>query len=59
MQVGPLGALVFWTIVILAAIALLAGITLGGMLTFVIGGAILVLVMYFILQRIIGRLGGV
>lgn len=57
-QVGPLGAVAFWAVVVLAVIALITGITLGGMVVFVLFGVLIILAVYFIFQRLIRWLSG-
>lgn len=57
-QVGPLGWALFWAIVILAALGLVFGPTFWGAVIFVIAGAVILLVVYFIFRRMIGRASG-
>lgn len=57
-QVGPLGGLAFWAIVVLLVLGFIGGITTGGILFFVIFGALLVLAAFFLVQRVLRRLGG-
>lgn len=57
-QVGPLGGLAFWAVLILAALALIGGVTTGGMVAFVLIGAIAVIILFFAMQRLLRRLGG-
>lgn len=57
-DVGPLGALALWAIILLAGVALLGSVTLGGALVFIIGALLLVSVLFFGAKRIKGRLEG-
>ena len=57
-QVGPLGGLAFWAVLILAALAVIGGVTTGGMIAFVLIGVFAVIVLFFAMQRLLRRLGG-
>lgn len=58
-QVGPLGGLAFWAVLILAALAVIGGVTTGGMIAFVLIGVFAVIILFFAMQRLLRRLGGV
>ena len=57
-QVGPLGGLAFWAVIVLGVLAIIGGVTTGGMIAFVLVGALIVLALFFLMQRILSRLGG-
>jgi hypothetical protein len=57
-DVGPLGALATWSVVILGIIAVLGSVTLGGAMVFILLGLLGVLVLFFAAKRLIGRLEG-
>ena len=57
-QVGPLGGLAFWAVLILAVLAVIGGVTTGGMIAFVLIGVFAVIVLFFAMQRLLRRLGG-
>lgn len=57
-QVGPLGGVAFYAVLALIIIALVAGVTTGGMLLFIIAGAILVAGVFLLIQRVLRRITG-
>jgi hypothetical protein len=57
-EVGPLAGLAFWSVLLLGVLAALGAVTLGGALVFIGLGALVVVTVYFIARRILGRLAG-
>lgn len=57
-DVGPAAGLALWSVVLLAVLAALGAITIGGAIAFVLIGAVVVLVLYFVVQRVWLRLAG-
>jgi hypothetical protein len=57
-DLGPLGALALWGIIILGVIALLGSVTLGGAIVFVLLGILGIIVLYFLTRRTKVKLEG-
>jgi hypothetical protein len=57
-DLGPLGGVAFYAIVGLGIVALVAGITTGGMIVFVVIGAVVVVGAYLLMRRAINRVTG-
>ena len=57
-DVGPLGALAIWLVIILGVAALLGSVTIGGAVVFVFLGLLAVFVLFFGTKRVKMRLEG-
>ena len=57
-DVGPLGALAIWLVIILGVVALLGSVTIGGAVVFVFLGLLAVFVLFFGTKRVKMRLEG-
>ena len=57
-DVGPLGALAIWLVIILGVVALLGSVTIGGAVVFVLLGLLAVFVLFFGTKRVKMRLEG-
>jgi len=57
-DLGPMGALATWALIIIVIIAVLGSMTLGGAVAFILIGLLAVLVLFFAGQRVINRLAG-
>jgi hypothetical protein len=57
-QLGPLGGVALYAVAALAVVAVVGGVTTGGMVLFVAVAAVVVLATYFLVRRVIGRITG-